>query len=224
MISVQYLTNDFMKEMNGILNYANGFMDGANAGKRELLETIGQKTTEILNQFIDSNARTNDALLHHVYEWSQSGSPSGRLFDLEYKASSGGLTFQSSFRQSRSFQSGSSVPFYDKARIMEQGIPVRIKPTRSEVLVFEDNGQQVFTKSPVTVANPGGQAVVGGFQQTIDSFFNSYWKQSFLQTSGVAEILRNPIQFKQNLPRAKTGGRAAGYDVGYRWIAAKGVR
>jgi hypothetical protein len=224
MISVQYLTNDFMKEMNSILNYANGFMDGANAGKRELLETIGQKTTEILNQFIDSNARTNDALLHHVYEWSQSGSPSGRLFDLEYKASSGGLTFQSSFRQSRSFQSGSSVPFYDKARIMEQGIPVRIKPTRSEVLVFEDNGQQVFTKSPVTVANPGGQAVVGGFQQTIDSFFNSYWKQSFLQTSGVAEILRNPIQFKQNLPRAKTGGRAAGYDVGYRWIAAKGVR
>lgn len=224
MINVQYLTNDFMKEMNSILNYANGFMDGANAGKRELLETIGQKTTEILNQFIDSNARTNDALLHHVYEWSQSGSPSGRLFDLEYKASSGGLTFQSSFRQSRSFQSGSSVPFYDKARIMEQGIPVRIKPTRSEVLVFEDNGQQVFTKSPVTVSNPGGQAVVGGFQQTIDSFFNSYWKQSFLQTSGVAEILRNPIQFKQNLPRAKTGGRAAGYDVGYRWIAAKGVR
>ena len=79
-------------------------------------------------------------------------------------------------------------------------------------------------QSPVTVSNPGGQAVVGGFQQTIDSFFNSYWKQSFLQTSGVAEILRNPIQFKQNLPRAKTGGRAAGYDVGYRWIAAKGVR
>jgi hypothetical protein len=224
MINIKYRTNDFMKEMNSIVNYANGFMEGAQAGKRELLETIGERTTEILNQFIDSNARANDAVLHHVYEWYQSGSPSARLFDLEYTTSGGGLTFRSTFRQSSSVQSGSSVPFYDKARIMEQGIPVRIKPVRAEVLTFEDNGQQVFTKSPVTVSNPGGQSVAGGFQQTIDSFFNSYWKQSFLQASGIADILRNPIQFKQNLPRAKAGGRAVGYDVGYRWIAAREAR
>jgi hypothetical protein len=224
MINIKYRTNDFMKEMNSIVNYANGFMEGAQAGKKELLETIGERTTEILNQFIDSNARANDAVLHHVYEWYQSGSPSARLFDLEYTTSGGGLTFRSTFRQSSSVQSGSSVPFYDKARIMEQGIPVRIKPVRAEVLTFEDNGQQVFTKSPVTVSNPGGQSVAGGFQQTIDSFFNSYWKQSFLQASGIADILRNPIQFKQNLPRAKAGGRAVGYDVGYRWIAAREAR
>jgi hypothetical protein len=224
MIKVKFKTVDFMKEMQSIINYSNGFVEGANAGKQELFETIGQKTREILNQFIDANARTNDAVLHHVYEWHQSGLPNARLFDIEYRTTGGGLTFNSTFSQSSSIKSGSTKPFYDKARIMEQGIPVTIKAKNSKVLAFDDNGQEVFTKSPVTVKDPGGVAVQGGFERTVDSFFNSYWKQSFLKASGIADILRNPIQFKKNLPRAKTGGRSAGYDVGYRWIAAKEAR
>lgn len=221
MINLKYKANDFMKDMNNLLEYTNGFLEGAQAGKKELLETIGKRTVEILDEFIDANARTNEAVLHHVYEWNESGSPSARLFDIEYTTSGGGLTFRSTFRQSLSVQNGSNTPFYDKARIMEQGIPVTIRPVRSKVLAFEDNGEQVFTKSPVTVSNPGGQAAAGGFQQTVDMFFKSYWQQSFLQATGIAEILRNPLQFKQNLPRAKAGGKAVGYDVGYRWIAAR---
>jgi hypothetical protein len=224
MINIKYKTNNFMKDMNSILDYANGFMDGAQAGKKELLETIGKRTVEILDEFIDANARTNQQVLHHVYEWNEAGSPGARLFDLEYTTSGGGLTFRSTFRQSASVQAGSTKPFYDKARIMEQGIPVTIRPVRAKALVFEDNGQKVFTKSAVTVSNPGGQAVAGGFEQTVDTFFRSYWQQSFLKATGIADILRNPIQFKQNLPRAKAGGRAVGYDVGYRWIAAREAR
>jgi hypothetical protein len=224
MINIKYKTNNFMKDMNSIVDYANGFMDGAQAGKKELLETIGKRTVEILDEFIDANARTNQQVLHHVYEWNEAGSPGARLFDLEYTTSGGGLTFRSTFRQSASVQAGSTKPFYDKARIMEQGIPVTIRPVRAKALVFEDNGQKVFTKSAVTVSNPGGQAVAGGFEQTVDTFFRSYWQQSFLKATGIADILRNPIQFKQNLPRAKAGGRAVGYDVGYRWIAAREAR
>jgi hypothetical protein len=224
MINLKYRTNDFMKDMNNLVNYANGFMEGAQAGKKELLETVGKRTVEILDEFIDSNARTNQAVLHHVYEWNESGSPGARLFDIEYITSGGGLTFRSTFRQSMSIQSGSTKPFYDKARIMEQGIPVTIRPVKSSVLAFDDGGEQVFTRGPVTVSNPGGQAVAGGFEQTANLFFRSYWQQSFLEATGIADILRNPIQFKQNLPRAKAGGRAVGYDVGYRWIAARGAR
>lgn len=223
MIVTRFETSGFQKEMKTLISYTNGFLDGARAGKQELLHTIGKKTVEMLNEFIDANARTNDAVLHHVYEWYQSGSPGARLFDIEYNVSGGGLTFSSTFRQSSSVSSGSTVPFYDKARIMEQGIPVRIKPVRAQVLAFEDNGDQVFTKSPVTVRNPGGQQAAGGFKATTDTFFNSYWKQSFLQVTGIDRILANTTQFKQNLPRAKAGGRAVGYDVGYRWISAKGV-
>ena len=213
-----------MKDMNAVINYANGFIDGAKAGKKELLETVGMKTKQILEQFIDSNARTNQAVLHHVYEWHESGNPSSRLFDIEYTTFGGGLTFMSNFRQSISVKNGSTTPFYDKARIMEEGIPVRIRAKNSSVLSFNDGGEQVFTKQPIDVSNPGGMEANGGLQRIVDSFFNSYWRQSFLQTSGIAEILRNPIQFKQNLPRAKAGGRSVGYDVGYRWIAAKEAR
>jgi len=224
MIKVKFKTTDFMKEMDSMVQYANGFMDGAQAGKKQLLETIGAKTKEILESFIDSNARTNQAVLHHVYEWQQSGNAASRLFDIEYTTSGGGLTLRSTFRQSVSVKNGSTTPFYDKARIIEEGIPVRIKAKVSSVLSFSDGGEQVFTKLPIDVSNPGGSEANGGFQRIVDSFFNSYWKQSFLKTSGIANILRNPIQFKQNLPRAKAGGRSVGYDVGYRWIAAREAR
>jgi hypothetical protein len=224
MIKVKYETADFMKELEALISYSNGFLEGAQAGKKDLLETVGQKTKEIINQFIDANARTNDAVLHHVYEWQESGFANARLFDIEYRVTGGGLTFGSTFRQSSSIKNGSSVPFYDKARIMEQGIPVTIRPKKNKTLAFNDNGEEVFTRSPVNVKDPGGTSVQGGFERTVDMFFNSYWKQSFLKTSGIADILRNPIQFKQNLPRAKVGGKSAGYDVGYRWIAAKEVR
>ena len=224
MIKVKFKTSNFMKEINSIVDYANGFLDGAQAGKKELLETVGQKTKEILKEFIDVNARTNEAVLHHIYEWQHAGNPGARLFDLQYQTTGGGLTFGSTFRQSQSVKNVSTVPFYDKARIMEQGIPVVIKPRKAKVLAFDDNGEEVFTKLPVSIDDPGGVQVEGSFERTVDMFFNSYWKQSFLKTSGIAEILRNPIQFKQNLPRAKTGGRSAGYDVGYRWIAAKEAR
>ena len=224
MIKVKFKTTDFMKEMDSIVQYANGFMDGAQAGKKQLLETIGAKTKEILESFIDSNARTNQAVLHHVYEWQQSGNAASRLFDIEYTTSGGGLTLRSTFRQSVSVKNGSTTPFYDKARIIEEGIPVRIKAKVSSVLSFNDGGEQVFTKLPIDVSNPGGSEANGGFQRIVDSFFNSYWKQSFLKASGIADILRNPIQFKQNLPRAKAGGRSVGYDVGYRWIAAREAR
>lgn len=223
MINTRFETARFMKEMGSIVNYAVGFLDGAKAGRKELLETIGKNTIEVLNEFIDSNARTNPDMLHHIYEWYQSGSPSARLFDLECTTYGGGLTFSSTFRQSTTVSRGSNTPFYDKARIMEQGIPVRITPVSAQVLRFEDDNQEVFTKGPVVVKNPGGEETRDGLKRTIDMFFKSYFSQAFLQSSGLSKHLGNPVSFKKRLPRAKRGGRAQGFDVGYRWIAARGV-
>jgi len=74
--------------------------------------------------------------LHHVYEWYQTGSPAARLFDINYISNQIGLSFNSTFRQSVSIKSGSKVPFYNKAQIIENGIPVTIRPVSSEVLSF----------------------------------------------------------------------------------------
>lgn len=64
---------------------------------------------------------------------------------------------------------------------MENGVPVIIRPKKSPVLVFEDNGETVFTRNPVSVSSPGGEDAEGSFESIVDVFFTQYFKQSFLK-------------------------------------------
>jgi hypothetical protein len=209
--------------MDNIINYSIGFLEGVHRGKNALLHVVGVETIELLKEFIDSSARVNPQILHHVYEWNMVGSPSARLYDLSYTVSGLGLSIKSSFKQSTTIKAGSRVPFYDKANIIENGIPVVIKPTKAKALRFEQDGAEIFTKSPVTVENPGGTAAEKGFEKTLDIFFNRYFTQAFLKTSGMGKYLSNPEVYKKNLSAGRRGGKAKGVDTGYRWIANAGV-
>jgi len=220
---VRVNTAMFKKEMQNIVNYSIGFLEGIQRGKVIFLKTLGMQTVETMKAYLDASARVNPAILHHVYEWYRVGSPEARLYDIKYTVSGLGLSFNSTFKQSASIKEGSSVPFYNKAFIMENGIPVTIRPVRAEALSFEIDGEQIFTKSEVVVDNPGGVAAEGGFEKTFDSFFNKYFTQAFLRSSGVAQYLENPITYKNNLPAGKRGGRPIGIQTGYRWIANAGV-
>lgn len=216
-------SNQFKKEMNNIVKYSVGFLEGVQKGKTVFLKTLGLETVELMKQFIDSNARVNPDMLHHIYEWNQTGSPSARLYDIDYTVSNLGLSFRSSFSQSSSIKDGSRTPFYDKARIMEEGIPVTIRPKVAQALVFDQNGETVFTKNEVKVDNPGGIEVQGGFERTMDMFFNRYFSQAFLRVSGVARYLENPDVYKKDMQAGKKMGRTKGLSTGYRWIANAGV-
>jgi hypothetical protein len=169
--------------MNNIIQYSMGFLDGVENGKRVFLKNLGAGTIQAMAAYVDVSAKGNPNALHHVYEWYQTGSPSARLFDIDYTVSNLGLTFNSKFRQSRTLKEDSNVPFYNKASIMENGVPVTITPKKSSVLVFEQGGETIFTKNPVTVRNPGGDYVAGSFERTIDEFILKYFKQSFLRAS-----------------------------------------
>jgi len=214
----------FLKEMNNIVQYSFGFTEGVKRGKNHILDAVGKDAIELIKQYIDSSASTNPAVLQHMYEWDQTGSPNARLFDIDYTISGVGLSIKSTFRQSVSVKNGSTVPFYDKARIMENGIPVTIRPRNASVLAFEDNGEQVFTKNPIVVDNPGGVQAQGGFQKTFDSFFNNYFSQAFLRVSGVMDYIQNPTVFAKNLSAGKRGGRSVGVSTGYTWVANLGVK
>ena len=216
-------SNQFKKEMNNIVNYSVGFLEGVQKGKTVFLKTVGLETVELMKEFIDSNARVNPEMLHHVYEWNQTGSPSARLYDISYTTSNLGLSFRSSFSQSTSIKDGSRTPFYDKARIMEYGIPVTIRPKVAQVLAFEDGGETIFTQGPVRVDNPGGMQVEGGFEKVFDMFFNRYFSQAFLRVSGIAKYLENPVVYKKDMQSGKKMGKAKGLSTGYRWIANAGV-
>lgn len=220
---VQFNNAAFKKDMKNIIDYSIGYVQGIQGGKKVFLNTVGLETVELMKEYIDSTARVNPQMLHHVYEWNKTGSPDARLFDIDYTVSGLGLSFRSTFKQSTSIKNGSRVPFYDKARIMEEGIPVTIRPKKAQALAFEVGGEQVFTKQPVEVLNPGGEAVQGSFEATFDSFFSRFFTQAFLRVSGIAKYLEDPVLYKKNLPAGKRGGRSKGYETGYRWIANAGV-
>jgi len=222
---MRVIMNDkmFKKEMKNIIDYSIGFLEGAQVGKTQFLNNMGVMTKELLEQYIDSNARVNPKALHHIYEWYKVGSPDARLYNINYTISNLGLSFVSTMKQSTSVKDGSSVPFYNKAKIMEEGTPVTIKPNKASVLVFEDGGDTIFTKGKVVVANPGGTQVEGSFQNIVDSFFNRYFTQAFLKTSGVQAYLSNPVVYSRNLKTGKSYGKSKGMQVGYRWIANAGI-
>jgi hypothetical protein len=206
------------KSLQNIIDYSFGFLDGAQSGKKAMLDNLGQGTIEALGQYIDAMARGDQYAMHHVYEWYQTGSPAARLFDLNYTVSNLGLSLKSSFRQSNTVSEDSTEPFYSKARIMENGIPVTIAPKR-KALVFEEGGETIFVSKPITINNPGGTAVEGSYERTFDNFFKLYFTQSFLKSSGLFEYISKPVLYKKNIFAGSKGGRQVGKKVGYTWIA-----
>ncbi len=223
MLTATFDTTQFDKAVKNILGYSIGFLDGVEDVKNVFRENVANLALDDLKQFIDSNARVSPQALHHVYEWSKVGSPDARLFDITYVVSNGGLTFSSTFRQSMSIKDGSREPFYNKAKVMEEGIPVVIKPKNAKKLAFEVDGKTVFTDGPVNVSNPGGD-VSGQYEKTFNLFFSRYFTQSFLRNSGIIEYIKNAKDFESKFSQAPRGGRSLGVATGYKWIAGAGVR
>lgn len=207
------------KTLLNVVDYSVGFLDGVKKGKNVFLKNLGEGVIYALNRYIDTNAKMNESALHHVYEWYQTGSPSARLFDIDYTISGVGLSISGTFKQSQSVSANSSEPFYNKAKIMESGMPVVIKPKRSSVLVFEDNGETVFTKNPVKVDNPGGPNVRGSFNKVFDEFMSVYFKQSFLKASGIYDYLSRPTIYKKEIASGAKLGKSKGLSVGFKWVA-----
>lgn len=216
-------SRQFMRDMNNIMEYSTGYLEGIHRGKTKFLMNLGLATKELLKEYIDSMARVNPQMLHHIYEWNQTGSPDARLFDIDYTVSNLGLSFKGTLKQSTTVKEGSKTPFYDKARIMEEGVPIVIRPVKAQALAFEDGGETVFVKSEVVVENPGGTEVERGFERAFDSFFNRFFSQAFLKVSGVSDYLEDPVLYKSNFARGKRGGRVTGISTGYRWIANAGL-
>jgi hypothetical protein len=221
-MKIRVNSTKFKRDMDNIMKYSFGFLDGTQQGKTAMYAALAPEIAEMASQYIDSNARITPETLHHIYEWHQTGSPQARLFDIDYSINKIGIVFTSKFKQSTTIKDGSSVPFYNKAEIMEQGASVTIKPKKATVLSFDINGEQVFTPNPVVVQNPGGNTQ-GQFEKAINDFFSLYFKQSFLTTSGLKRYFNNPMVYKKNLGYGKRSGRYAGLKTGYQWVAKAGT-
>lgn len=211
---------EFIKDMNSIVQYAEGFLEGIKRGQPKLLHNVAQNLKDAVGEYIDASAQVAPYRLHHVYEWYATGSPAARLFTIHYDVRGNHLTMRTQVRQSTTIKDGSKVPFRDKAFIMENGISVTIRPKNSPVLVFDVNGKTVFTSKPVFVPSPGGPETTGGLESTFREFFTRYLSQSTIFSSGLKHNLENPIPFKQNMRKARArGARSTGVLVGMNWIS-----
>jgi hypothetical protein len=216
---VSLTTNSLEKTLINVVNYSFGFLDGVQRGKKIFLDNLGNGLIYVLGQYIDVEAKSNSLALHHVYEWYRTGSPESRLFDLQYTVSNIGLSVNATFKQSTTVKADSSKPFYDKARIMEKGIPVVIKPKGNRPLRFYEGGNTVFVKKPITVRNPGGEQVQGGFERIFDEFMQKYFTQAFLKSSGIFDYINKPVAYKKNISAGAKQGRSKGLSTGFKWIA-----
>jgi hypothetical protein len=215
---VRLNTVAFEKQLNNLVNYSLGFLEGTESGKKIFLDQLGRGTVEALKLYIDAMARSNPQSLHHVYEWYQTGTQEGRLFDVQYRITNAGISIDSNFRQSSSIQSGSYEPFYSKAKIMENGVSVVIRPRGNNPLVFQDNGVTVYTKKTIVNQFPGGKEVQGSYEQTFDNFITKYFAQSFLTACGLYDYLSKPTIYKKNFSAGIKGGKSVGQATGFKWI------
>lgn len=216
MLRVKVDSKQVNKILGNTVKYSYGFLEGIDMEEIVFNQRLAEYTVDVLNKYIDSNARMNPSAFHHIYEWNQVGQESARLFKLTPKVSKRIITITGNFLKSKSPNDDGYV-FYNKAEIMENGISLTIEPKNSEVLVFEDNGETVFTANSVYVAHPGGEAVEGSFAQIVEEFFASYFTNAFL--APLLKDLATPDEYERMFSAgARGGGNRIGIVAGKKYL------
>jgi len=224
MIQFRVDLKDFNQTFRNVIQYSNGFLQGAEISKLKFNQELGAYALESLYRFIDSKARMSPESLHHVYEWGRVGDPSARLFDIKVDATTNNIKFSGNFLQSTSISDNSNEPFFDKAKIMENSISIVVEPRSAEALAFQDGGESVFVIGSVVIDNPGGDAVAGSFGRVIEDFFDFYFTNTVLQQSGILQKLSRPKEFKEGFYSGASGaGRSAGLRAGKKYMTVRGA-
>lgn len=222
MITTKIKNDELSKILKNTVSYSNGFLQGIDLNRTEFNKVLGGYTAEALGGYIDSKARMNPSMLHHIYEWNEVGNKGSRLFTINVDATKYSITFNGKFLSSKKPASESGQVFVDKANIMENGISVTVTPKNSSVLAFEDDGETVFTANSVYIAHPGGDQVAGSFGNVIEEFFDSYLVQSILRP--LITKLKNPKEFSALYSQGTKAGKSIGVIAGRKYFSMSGDR
>lgn len=184
-------------------------LEANSAFQRLFKKTIFTQIDKEFGEYVDSKARIKPKSLHHVYEWNKTGDQKARLFKLR-QLDGPGLSFKLDFEYKLS---KTSVPsknkkqrkryiFANKASVMEEGMPVVIRPKSAERLVFEIDGIPVFMPkgSSVMVKRPGGTASRNQFVLAYSQYFSGPLVSSAIKNSGFQSIFNSKMVKAMKLP------------------------
>lgn len=221
MITVKFDAKKLTKTLNNVVNYSDGFISETKQSKQKIINKMGATSINTFYEYLDGLARVHPGMLHHVYEWGEVGNPLQRLYELNMSLSTSGVTVGADFLESTSIPNNGTEPFYDKAQVMENGETIIVNEKDAQVLFFEVDGEEVFRKGPITIANPGGEAVRGSFVKAFNEFYTSYFSQIYLKSINFYKHLSNPVEYSKNIKSAVRGGNAksAGKAAAALWIS-----
>jgi hypothetical protein len=126
MIRSRIKADDLIKKLNNTVKYSSGFVTELNKSKALLNQKVGATSVAAFYDYLDGLARSHPGMLHHVYEWGEVGNPMERLYDLTLQVNNTSAVIDAEFLQSNMPSENGGEPFYNKAIIMEEGIPVTI--------------------------------------------------------------------------------------------------
>lgn len=223
MINVKFNNIKLNQILNNTVSYSNGFLNGTELAQPIFNQQLGEFIKEALYKYVDAKARMNPDKFHHIYEWDQVGRPGARLFEFAMTPGKRTIRFTGKLLSSNTPSPSSGQIFEDKAKVMENGITITIEPKNAEVLVFENEGQTIFTTKQIEIENPGGPEVAGSFSEIINDFFSNYLTVGLLRGSGLLTKLGYPVEYKDSFSQGTKSGAPAGIKAGKRYLSTKGI-
>jgi hypothetical protein len=221
MISVNFNAKKMVKTINNIINYSDGYIQETKKNEAKIANKIAKISVNVFYQYLDGLARMHPDMLHHVYEWGEVGNPGSRLYKLKTISIGKSVGVGAQLLNSNSIKEGSTEPFYDKASIMEYGESVTVTEKEAESLFFEIDGVEYFRKGPITIANPGGEAVRGSFVRAFNEFYSNYFSEVYLRSIGIYKKLEEAKEYKKNVAVASksVNPRLLGKNSAMQWVA-----
>lgn len=220
MYSIKFDSKEAIKMLNNIVEYSNGFIKETQAKESTIASRLASTSIEGFYDYLDTLARTNPGMLHHVYEWGAVGDPGSRLVELKKRIGNSSSEIDVDFLASSSVPEGGSQPFYDKAEIMEEGIPVTVQEVDAQAMFFQIGGEEFFRMGPIVIENPGGEAVRGAFVAAFEDFYNNYFEDVYLRSIRFYDHFENPKDFTNNAGRAarSSGAYSLGKTTALKWV------
>jgi hypothetical protein len=219
-IKVKFNGKNFIDTLTNVTNYSQGFIDEVKRNQNKITEKIASTSVNVFYDYLDGLARSHPGMLHHVYEWGQVGDPFARLYELSVSLQGKSAVVSADFLQSDTPSPTSRETFYDKANIMEEGIPLVIEEKDAQVLFFEIEGEEFFRNGPIYIANPGGGATRGSFVRAYNEFYNIYFTKDYLNSIKFYDHFRGSKEYQKNVKIASKSKNATsiGRAAALSWI------
>lgn len=158
---------------------------------QKVVNRITQAGANIISKYfesyVDAIAKIDTYRYHHIYEFGMTGNKNARLFQSKIK---NGVIEYNFVPASVPNMNGDL--FQQKAFVMEDGQPITIVPSRSEILAYEIDGETIFSKQSI-VMNPGGPYVQNAFKDIFEEFFNSNMPDKALRELGFYKQIESGI-------------------------------